>query len=72
MTLGLRSFVVCCITYGNNVWNNVRKLSFVFVCDCDVFFCHNYVIYLFDVVTFFDDIRITLYFGMLDLRMEMK
>ena len=72
MTLGLRSFVVCCITYGNNVWNNVWKLRFVFVCDCDVFFFRdNYVIYLFDVVTFFGDIRITLYFVMLDLRMEM-
>ena len=38
MTLGLRSFVVCCITYGNNVWNNIWKLRFVFVCHCDVFF----------------------------------
>ena len=27
MTLGLRSFAVRCITYGNNVW----KLSFVFI-----------------------------------------
>ena len=56
MTLGLRSFVVRCITSGNNVRNNVWKLRFVFVCDCDVFlFRHYYVIYLFDVVTFFDD-----------------
>ena len=38
MTLGLHSFVVCCITYGNNVWNNAWKLRFVFVRDCDVFF----------------------------------
>ena len=38
MTLGLRSFVVCCVTYGNNVWNNAWKLRFVFVRDCDVFF----------------------------------
>ena len=56
MTLGLRSFVVRCITSGNNVRNNVWKLRFVFVRDCDVFlFRHYYVIYLFDVVTFFDD-----------------
>ena len=56
MTLGLRSFVVRYITSGNNVRNNVWKLRFVFVRDCDVFlFRHYYVIYLFDVVTFFDD-----------------
>ena len=30
------------------------KLRFVFVCHCDVFLLrHNYVIYLFDVLTFF-------------------
>ena len=34
MMLGLHSFVVRCITYGNNVW----KLRFVFVRHCDVFF----------------------------------
>ena len=33
MTLGLHSFVVCCITYGNNVW----KLRFVFVRHCNIF-----------------------------------
>ena len=38
MTLGLRSFVVCCITCGNNVWNNIWKLRFVFVRHCDIFF----------------------------------
>ena len=47
MTLGLRSFVVCCITYGNNVWNNVWKLRFVFVRDCDVFFISSQLRYLF-------------------------
>ena len=31
---------------------------------------HNYVIYLFDVVTFFDDVRITLYFGTFELHTE--
>ena len=34
-------------------------------------FRHNYAIYLFDVVTIFDDVRITLYFGTFELRMEM-
>ena len=32
--------------------------------------CHNYVFYLFDVITFFDDVRITLYFDMFELRMK--
>ena len=31
---------------------------------------HNYVIYLFDRITFFDDVRITLFFDMFELRME--
>ena len=44
---------------------------FVFARHCDVFLLrYNYVIYLFDVVTFFDDVRITLYFGTFELRME--
>ena len=30
----------------------------------------NYVIYLFEGITFFDDVRITLYFDMFELRME--
>ena len=30
----------------------------------------NYVIYLFVVVTFFDDVTVTLYFGTFELRME--
>ena len=34
------------------------------------FLRHNCVIYLFDVVTLFDDVRITFYFGTLELRME--
>ena len=47
------------------------KLRFIFVRHCDVFLLrHNYVIYLFDVVTFFDDVRITLYFGTFELRTE--
>ena len=68
MTLGLRFFVVPCITYGNNVW----KLRFVFIRHCDVFFISsNYIIYLFDLVTIFDNIRVALYFGTFELRMEM-
>ena len=68
MTLGWRSFVVRCITCGSNVWNNVRKLRFVFVRHCDVFLLrYNYVFYFFDVVTFFDDVR---NFGTFELRME--
>ena len=31
---------------------------------------HNYVIYLFHVVTFCDNVRITLYFGTFELRMK--
>ena len=31
---------------------------------------HNYVIFLFDVVTYFHDVRITLYFDTFELRME--
>ena len=47
------------------------QLYFVFARHCDVFLLrHNYVIYLFVVVTFFDDVRITLYFGTFELRTE--
>ena len=43
MRLGLRSFVVRRITYGNSVW----KLRFVFVRQCDVFFISSQLRYLF-------------------------
>ena len=47
------------------------QLCFVFARHCDVFLLrYNYVIYLFDVVTFFDDVRITLYFSTFELRTE--
>ena len=47
------------------------QLCFISVCHCDVFLLrYNYVIYLFDVVTCFDNVRITLYFGTFELRME--
>ena len=55
------------------------QLHYVFACYCDVILLrhndvvllhHNYVIYLFDVDTFFDNVTIRLYFGALELRME--
>ena len=54
------------------VWNNIWKLRFIFVLDCDIFFISSqYVIYLFDVVTFSDDVRIMLHFGTFELHMTM-
>ena len=42
-----------------------------FARNCDVFLLrHNYVIYLFNIVTFFDNVRMTLYFCTFELRME--
>ena len=47
------------------------QLRFAFVRHCDVFLLrHNHVNCLFDVITFFDDVGITLHFGMFQLRME--
>ena len=47
------------------------QLGSAFVHHFDIFLLrHNYVIYLFDVVTFFDNVRITLYFGTFGLHME--
>ena len=47
------------------------QLRFVFARHCDVFLLrHNYVVYLFVVVTFYDDIRITLYFSIFELRTD--
>ena len=47
------------------------QLCFVFARHCDRFLLrYNCVIYLFDVVTFFDDVRITLYFSTFELRTE--
>ena len=47
------------------------QLGFAFVHHFDIFLLrHNYFIYLFDQITFFDDIRITLYFDMFELRIE--
>ena len=47
------------------------RLHFVLACHCDVFLLRrNCVVYLFVVVRFFDNVRITFYFGMFELRME--
>ena len=48
------------------------QLCFGFACHCDdiILLRHNYVIYLLDVVTFFDNVSITLYFGTFELRVE--
>ena len=47
------------------------QLGSAFVHHFDIFLLrHNYVINLLDRSTFFDDARITLYFDMLELRME--
>ena len=47
------------------------QLRFVFVRHFEVFFLrHNYVIYLFDLVNVFYDVRITFYFGTFELRIE--
>ena len=59
----------------------ILQLRYVFARHCDalllchndvVLLRHNDVIYLFDVVTFFYHVRITLYFGTFKLRMEIK
>ena len=47
------------------------QLCFIFARHCNVFLLrYNYIIYLFDVVTFFDNVRITFYFGTFELRLE--
>ena len=47
------------------------QLRFGFARHCGIFLLHHkYVIYLFNIVTFFDNVRITLYFGTFELRME--
>ena len=48
-----------------------KYVPFLFVIVTYSLFRHNYVIYLFNVVTIFDDVRIMLYFGTFQLRIEM-
>ena len=67
MTLELHYILVC----SNYVIKVTFQLRFVFVGHCDVLLLRrNYVIYLFDVVTFVNDVRITFYFGTFELRKE--
>ena len=47
------------------------QLCFVFTRHCDRFLLrYSYVIYLFDVAAFFDNVRIILYFGTFELRLQ--
>ena len=47
------------------------QLHFAFVQDFGKFFTTSQLrFYLFDVITFFDEVRITLYFDMFELHME--
>ena len=57
------------------------QLCFIFARHCHIILlrhndvvslCLNYAIYLFDVETFFDNVRITLYFVTFELHMEIK
>ena len=48
-----------------------QKLCFANARHCDVFLLRcDYIICLFDVVTFFDNVRVTLYFSTFELRLE--
>ena len=49
------------ITYGITYGNYVSFLFVIFV--CYFLFHHNYVIYFFDLVTFFENVGINIYFG---------
>ena len=45
------------------------QLRFFFARHCDIFLLgYNYVIYLFNIVTLFDNVRITLHFGTFEVR----
>ena len=67
MTLELRYILV----RSNYVWKwRENYLSFLFVIVTYFLVCYKYVIYLLNVVTFFDDLRNRFYFGTFDLHME--
>ena len=67
MALGLRFFVARL----HYVLQITLQLRFVFFRHCEVLFITSQLrFYLFDVVTFFCDVRITLYSGTLELCME--
>ena len=68
MTLGLRLFIVRL----HYVWNqHYNYVSFFPVILPYFLLRHNYVTDFFYIVTIFDDVRIPLYFGIFELRMEM-
>ena len=56
------------ITYGITYENYDL---FLVVIGTYFLFRHNYLIYLFDVVTLFNDVRIRFYFGTFELRLEL-
>ena len=64
ITLQLRFF------YLFNIVTVFDNVSFLFIIVTYFLLRHNYVIYLFDVVMFFEKVRITLYFGKFELRIE--
>ena len=67
MTLEIGSILV----HSNYVWKKrCNYVSLLFVIATYFLLRHSYVFILFDVITFFDDVRITLYFGTFELRME--
>ena len=67
MTLELNYILVC----SNYVWKwRESYVSFLLIIVTYLLLRHNYVVCLFDVITFFDDVRITLHFGTFELRME--
>ena len=49
------------------------QLRFGFARHCGIFLLHHkYVIYLFNIVTFFDNVRITFYFDTFELHMKLR
>ena len=69
MTLELRSILV----RSNDVWKwHENYVPFLFAIVTYVLLSYNYVIYFFNIVTLFDDVRITLYFGTFELRTEIS
>ena len=66
-----QNYVFCC-TFILGM-ETTLQLRFVFVCHCEVFLLRcNYVIYLFHKVTFFNDVRITFYFGTFEITLQLR
>ena len=62
--LGMEKTLQLCFVFARHCYVILLRHSDV------VLLRRNYVIYFFDEVTFFDNVRITLYFGTFELRME--